>query len=127
MHQPVPVQRIGFGIGTDKCDTRSSCRGSGERRLFGSVPALEALSVGFVSGRRPRHGRLADSKRGIERPTGLRPRGKLMGGNGRRMTETKNPGDPLSVGSAKRLPLKRPVEAGIVRQSFSPWRSKAVV
>jgi translation initiation factor IF-2 len=50
-----------------------------------------------------------------------------MGGNARRMTETKNPGDTLSVGSAKKLTLKRPVEAGIVRQSFSHGRSKAVV
>jgi translation initiation factor IF-2 len=43
------------------------------------------------------------------------------------MTETKNPGDTLSVASVKTLTLKRPVEAGIVRQSFSHGRSKAVV
>jgi translation initiation factor IF-2 len=43
------------------------------------------------------------------------------------MTETKNPGDTLSVSSVKTLTLKRPVEAGIVRQSFSHGRSKAVV
>ncbi|MCI0467895.1 MAG: translation initiation factor IF-2 [Beijerinckiaceae bacterium] len=43
------------------------------------------------------------------------------------MTDTKNPGDTLSIASAKTLTLKRPVEAGIVRQSFSHGRSKAVV
>ncbi|MGH6834390.1 MAG: translation initiation factor IF-2 [Methylocella sp.] len=43
------------------------------------------------------------------------------------MNDTKNPGDTLSVGPAKTLTLKRPVEAGIVRQSFSHGRSKAVV
>src|SRR2546429_8398019 len=44
------------------------------------------------------------------------------------MNDTKNPGDTtLSVAPAKRLSLKRPVEAGIVRQSFSHGRSKAVV
>jgi translation initiation factor IF-2 len=43
------------------------------------------------------------------------------------MTDTKNQGDTLSVTSAKTLTLKRPVEAGIVRQSFSHGRSKAVV
>lgn len=44
------------------------------------------------------------------------------------MNDTKNPGDTtLSVAPAKRLTLKRPVEAGIVRQSFSHGRSKAVV
>ena len=44
------------------------------------------------------------------------------------MNDTKKPGDTtLSVAPAKRLSLKRPVEAGIVRQSFSHGRSKAVV
>ncbi|MCI0466304.1 MAG: translation initiation factor IF-2 N-terminal domain-containing protein, partial [Beijerinckiaceae bacterium] len=43
------------------------------------------------------------------------------------MTDTKNPGETLSIVSAKTLSLKRPVEAGIVRQSFSHGRSKAVV
>ncbi len=44
------------------------------------------------------------------------------------MSETKNPGDhTLSVSPTKTLSLKRPVEAGIVRQSFSHGRSKAVV
>ncbi|MBO0733666.1 MAG: translation initiation factor IF-2 [Methylocapsa sp.] len=43
------------------------------------------------------------------------------------MTETKTPGDTLTVGPAKTLTLKRPVEAGIVRQSFSHGRSKPVV
>ena len=44
------------------------------------------------------------------------------------MNDNKNPGDTtLSVAPAKRLSLKRPVEAGIVRQSFSHGRSKAVV
>jgi translation initiation factor IF-2 len=44
------------------------------------------------------------------------------------MTETKNPGDhKLTVSPTKTLSLKRPVEAGIVRQSFSHGRSKAVV
>ncbi|MGB6177360.1 MAG: translation initiation factor IF-2 associated domain-containing protein, partial [Methylocella sp.] len=43
------------------------------------------------------------------------------------MNDTKNPGDTLSVAPAKTLTLKRPVEAGIVRQSFSHGRSKAVV
>jgi translation initiation factor IF-2 len=43
------------------------------------------------------------------------------------MNDTKNPGDTLSVAPAKKLTLRRPVEAGIVRQSFSHGRSKAVV
>jgi translation initiation factor IF-2 len=43
------------------------------------------------------------------------------------MNDTKNPGDALSIVPAKTLTLKRPVEAGIVRQSFSHGRSKAVV
>src|ERR1700704_940483 len=50
-----------------------------------------------------------------------------MGGIGRLMNDTKNPGDTLSVALAKTLTLKRPVEAGIVRQSFSHGRSKTVV
>ena len=42
------------------------------------------------------------------------------------MSDTKNTGDkPLTVG--KTLSLKRPVEAGVVRQSFSHGRTKAVV
>ena len=44
------------------------------------------------------------------------------------MSETKTPGDKtLSVGPSKTLTLKRPVEQGTVRQSFSHGRSKAVV
>ncbi|MGI8570852.1 MAG: translation initiation factor IF-2 [Methylocella sp.] len=43
------------------------------------------------------------------------------------MNDTKNPGDTLSVAPARTLTLKRPVEAGVVRQSFSHGRSKAVV
>src|SRR5947209_8369110 len=44
-----------------------------------------------------------------------------------RMTETNNSGDK-SLGSAKpTLHLKRPVDAGTVRQSFSHGRSKVVV
>jgi len=57
----------------------------------------------------------------------LKPNGRGPG-NVRLMTDTKNPGDTtLSVAPAKKLTLKRPVEAGIVRQSFSHGRSKAVV
>jgi translation initiation factor IF-2 len=44
------------------------------------------------------------------------------------MTETKNPGEKtLSVTPTKTLTLKRSVEQGVVRQSFSHGRSKAVV
>src|SRR6202521_4434011 len=44
------------------------------------------------------------------------------------MTETKNPGEKtLSVNPTKTLTLKRGVEQGVVRQSFSHGRSKAVV
>src|SRR5579862_694050 len=44
------------------------------------------------------------------------------------MTESKNSGDStLTVAPTKTLSLKRPVEAGIVRQSFSHGRTKAVV
>ncbi len=50
-----------------------------------------------------------------------------MGGNARLMNDTKNPGDTLSVAPARTLTLKRPFEAGVVRQSFSHGRSKAVV
>ncbi|MBS7540515.1 translation initiation factor IF-2 associated domain-containing protein, partial [Ancylobacter lacus] len=49
------------------------------------------------------------------------------------MTDTKNPGEKtMGVGQGigqggKTLTLKRPVEQGVVRQSFSHGRSKAVV
>jgi translation initiation factor IF-2 len=44
------------------------------------------------------------------------------------MTETKNPGEKtLSVNPTKTLTLKRGIEQGVVRQSFSHGRSKAVV
>ena len=43
------------------------------------------------------------------------------------MNDTKNPAETLSVAPARTLTLKRPVEAGVVRQSFSHGRSKAVV
>ena len=44
------------------------------------------------------------------------------------MSDTKNPTDKtLSVTPSKTLTLKRPVEQGVVRQSFSHGRSKAVV
>ena len=57
----------------------------------------------------------------------MKPNGRGPG-NVRLMNDSKNPGDTtLSVAPAKRLTLKRPVEAGMVRQSFSHGRSKAVV
>ncbi|HEY9211755.1 MAG TPA: translation initiation factor IF-2 associated domain-containing protein, partial [Ancylobacter sp.] len=49
------------------------------------------------------------------------------------MTDTKNPGEKtMGVGqgtgqAGKTLTLKRPVEQGVVRQSFSHGRSKSVV
>jgi translation initiation factor IF-2 len=43
------------------------------------------------------------------------------------MAETKNTGDKLSVAPTKTLTLKPRVEQGVVRQSFSHGRSKAVV
>jgi translation initiation factor IF-2 len=43
------------------------------------------------------------------------------------MSETKNPGEKLSVSSPKTLSLKPRAETGVVRQSFSHGRSKAVV
>src|SRR5215813_10366456 len=44
------------------------------------------------------------------------------------MTETKNPGEKtLTVTPSKPLTLKRSVEQGVVRQSFSHGRTKAVV
>ncbi len=44
------------------------------------------------------------------------------------MSDTKNPNDKtLSVTPTKTLTLKRPVEQGVVRQSFSHGRTKAVV
>ncbi|HVX91682.1 MAG TPA: translation initiation factor IF-2 [Xanthobacteraceae bacterium] len=43
------------------------------------------------------------------------------------MTETKNPGEKLTVAPTKTLTLKRGVEQGVVRQSFSHGRTKAVV
>ena len=42
-------------------------------------------------------------------------------------TETKNPDKTLKVASTKTLTLKRGIEQGMVRQSFSHGRSKAVV
>ncbi|WP_210496250.1 translation initiation factor IF-2 [Microvirga antarctica] len=43
------------------------------------------------------------------------------------MNDTKNPGDKTLHVSPKTLSLKRPIEQGVVRQSFSHGRSKAVV
>ena len=43
------------------------------------------------------------------------------------MTDTKNSGDKTLTVAPKTLSLKRPVEAGVVRQSFSHGRTKAVV
>jgi translation initiation factor IF-2 len=43
------------------------------------------------------------------------------------MSETKNSGDKILTVAPKTLSLKRPVEQGVVRQSFSHGRSKAVV
>ena len=43
------------------------------------------------------------------------------------MSETKNSGDKTLTVAPKTLSLKRPVEAGVVRQSFSHGRTKAVV
>jgi translation initiation factor IF-2 len=43
------------------------------------------------------------------------------------MTETKNPGEKLSVSASKTLTLKRSAETGVVRQSFSHGRTKPVV
>ena len=43
------------------------------------------------------------------------------------MTDTKNQGDKTLHVSSKTLSLKRPVEQGTVRQSFSHGRSKSVV
>ncbi|HEY8383887.1 MAG TPA: translation initiation factor IF-2 [Microvirga sp.] len=43
------------------------------------------------------------------------------------MSDTKNPGDKTLHVSSKTLSLKRPVEQGVVRQSFSHGRTKAVV
>src|SRR3954469_13361233 len=42
-------------------------------------------------------------------------------------TDTKNPGEKLSVTSKTTLTLKPRAETGVVRQSFSHGRSKAVV
>src|SRR5512137_2781997 len=43
------------------------------------------------------------------------------------MTDTKNSGDKTLSVPSKTLSLKRPVEQGVVRQSFSHGRTKAVV
>src|SRR3954451_7873782 len=43
------------------------------------------------------------------------------------MTDTKTSGDKTLHVSPKTLTLKRPVEQGVVRQSFSHGRTKAVV
>jgi translation initiation factor IF-2 len=43
------------------------------------------------------------------------------------MTDTKNPGGDKTLGLGKTLTLKRPVEQGTVKQSFSHGRSKSVV
>ncbi|MFZ0559565.1 MAG: translation initiation factor IF-2 associated domain-containing protein, partial [Methylovirgula sp.] len=43
------------------------------------------------------------------------------------MAESKNTDNTLTVAPTKTLSLKRPVEAGTVRQSFSHGRSKTVV
>src|SRR5215472_16022209 len=64
------------------------------------------------------------------RTTGIAAHGSKMALSGTRivMTETKNPGEKtLTVTPTKTLTLKRSVEQGVVRQSFSHGRTKAVV
>src|SRR5262249_1479755 len=52
----------------------------------------------------------------------------MLHGTGNGMTDTsKNPGEKLTVAPSKPLTLKRSVEQGVVRQSFSHGRTKAVV
>src|SRR6266436_6399150 len=66
----------------------------------------------------------------ITRATGTAAHGSEMALSGTRivMTETKNPGEKtLTVTPTKTLTLKRSVEQGVVRQSFSHGRTKAVV
>src|SRR5215467_5264490 len=66
----------------------------------------------------------------ITRATGIAARGSKMALSGTRivMTETKNPGEKtLTVTPTKTLTLKRSVEQGVVRQSFSHGRTKQVV
>src|SRR5215831_17644215 len=64
------------------------------------------------------------------RTTGIAAHGSKMALSGTRivMTETKNPGEKtLTVTPTKTLTLKRSVEQGVVRQSFSHGRTKQVV
>src|SRR6266446_4856884 len=66
----------------------------------------------------------------ITRATGTAAHGSEMALSGTRivMTETKNPGEKtLTVTPTKTLTLKRSVEQGVVRQSFSHGRTKQVV
>ena len=44
---------IGFGIGTDKCDTCGSDRRTGKRGVFGTLPEVGAIPVRNASGGKP--------------------------------------------------------------------------
>src|SRR5262252_1189289 len=62
------------------------------------------------------------------RPEGLIRATRRGAGSVVMETETKNPGDKtLKVAPSKTLTLKRGVEQGVVRQSFSHGRTKPVV
>ena len=124
-NKSVPLGPIGFGIGKDKCDTCSAQRGRGQCGLSREGRAFEAIS----GGRR-------DADGGLDRREPERRARQNAGMNDcepgpleKRMSETNNSGDKtLSASPPKAtLHLKRPVEQGTVRQSFSHGRSKAVV
>ena len=112
-HHRFVERRIGFGIRPVTCDTCCPRRGRRERRLSHALASLP-LYRGIEADQLP----LEEAGE----PDDIETRRNLSG-----MSDTKNPGDKTLHVSPKTLSLKRPVEQGMVRQSFSHGRSKAVV
>ena len=116
-HRGVYDGAIGFGIGAVKCGTCCPARRPSEQRVPCALPEPRTL---------PDRSIRADVARDSAR---LR-----LTSNVRRfrigcewLLIRKNPGEKLSVTSTKTLTLKPRAETGVVRQSFTHGRSKAVV
>ena len=113
------IERIGFGIGPGKCDTCCARRGRGERmRFLSALASLPLRDCGVAKAERDRRRSgtraPADTRRVTVNPQDLSG-----------MSDTNNTGDKtLHVPRQDDSALKRPVEQGMVRQSFSHGRSQ---
>ena len=118
----VYVGAIGFGIGAVKCGTCCPARRPSEQRA-----SSRAASASSASGRTIRADVARNSARLNARVRTWTPV-VTDWDDGMTTDDTKTPGDKtLSVSSTKTLTLKPRAETGVVRQSFSHGRTKAVV